>query len=86
MGTTEQRNQRTLDDHDAISNTSADPSRATHAESKVRQYLEKGSKSSSSAQGGQRMHKLGESSGPLVKVNYNHSCDLERLEKFRIII
>ena len=84
MGTTEQRNQRTLDDHEAISNTS-DPSRATYADAKVRQYLEKGSKSSS-AIGGQRMHKTGGDSGPLVKINYNHSCDLERLERFRIII
>ena len=74
-----------MDDHDDISNTSADPSRATHSEFKVRQYLEKGSKSSGSAQG-QRMNKLGGDNGPLVKVNYNHSCDLERLEKFRIII
>ena len=51
----------------------------------MRQYLEKGSKSSSSAQGGQRMQKIGGDNGPLVKINYNHSCDLERLEKFRII-
>ena len=43
-----------------------------------------GSKSSGSAQGG-RLFKPDDKS-PVVKVNYSHSCDLDRLQKFRVFV
>ena len=72
-----------MDDRDDLSNTSGDPSRTAHGEAKVRQYLEMGSKSYAS---GFRHHKSGGDNGPVVKTNYNHSIDLERLDKFRVLI
>ena len=87
------RDPSNLDDHEVLSTTSADPTRAAVGEAKVRNYLDlndaRASKSSGSGHGGLKVRGgggTGTDGAPIVKVNYNNACDLDRLEKFKGLI
>ena len=86
------RDPSNLDEHEVLSTTSADPGRAAQGEAKVRNYLDlndaRASKSSGSGHGGLKVHRVGGGTdgAPIVKVNYNNACDLDRLEKFKVLI
>ena len=78
------------EEHEVLSTTSADPSRAGNAEAKVRNFLDlndaRASKSSGSGHGGLKVRVGGADGSNYVKVNYNNACDLDRLEKFKQVI
>ena len=76
-------------DYDNLSVASAEPSQKAAGEAKVKQFLDlhddKKSKSSGSHQLS-KVHKSGGEGAPIVKINYNNACDLDRLDKFKLLI
>ena len=84
-----------MPDYETMSVASVEPSQKAAGEEKVRQFLDfqdgRGSKSSGSQQAN-KLHKLGggvENKGvgaSIVKINYNNACDVDRLDKFKLVI
>ena len=79
---------QSLDDHDTISTHSGDIGKSHQGEQKVRNFLELETRSKASGSGQSGFHSKPQtvSNVPIVKVNYNNACDLERLEKFKRIV
>ena len=77
---------KTIHDLEILSAASGEPSQKATGEAKVRQYLELHDGKTSKGSGShtvQKVHKMGGEGAPIVKINYNNACDVDRLEKVR---